>query len=326
MARNFTIFNNKLVKSAKFLILPATSRLLYFYLLTECDDDGVVDAFPILRISGTEMGDLKILMDNHYVELLEEPTVVYLPHFLIHNSNLDIRRKKNSDYLEALARKFPEAKIAVKINNVKEIMEAGNYLEMETNLTTHGKNMASQVNVMARHEYNMANRVDDMAEKIDFQKPSAGAGFGNCQKTHGKNMASRVENVSKRSEANSIQIKKHDDFYCRSRSYDSRDVVESNGSNTIKASNVRVESQNLSQNGYGYDPEELVSAERLKELGMYGEYQLKFLLKCIRRFGIKNWQFNNYLAKAKQADNPAAYLTSAISKHYDPGEDPYFHQ
>lgn len=42
------------------------------------DDDGVVEAFPIMRMVGATEDDLKILMDKVFVYLLNDDLVAYV--------------------------------------------------------------------------------------------------------------------------------------------------------------------------------------------------------------------------------------------------------
>ncbi len=43
------MFSNRIANSAKFLQMPAESQLLYFHLVLRADDDGIVEAYPILK-------------------------------------------------------------------------------------------------------------------------------------------------------------------------------------------------------------------------------------------------------------------------------------
>ena len=46
------MFAKAIVGSARFLRMPATSRLLYYDLGMAADDDGVAEAFSVMRITG----------------------------------------------------------------------------------------------------------------------------------------------------------------------------------------------------------------------------------------------------------------------------------
>ena len=75
---NRRMISNGIVKSARFLKMPPTTQNLYFHLIMNADDDGVVEAFPIMRMVGATEDDLKILMDKVFVYLLNDDLVAYV--------------------------------------------------------------------------------------------------------------------------------------------------------------------------------------------------------------------------------------------------------
>ena len=46
------MFARSIIGSARFLRMPPTSRLLYYDLGMQADDDGVVEAFAVMRTTG----------------------------------------------------------------------------------------------------------------------------------------------------------------------------------------------------------------------------------------------------------------------------------
>ena len=135
MSASQTMIDIPTVTSGRFLTLPPTAKVLYFYLLMYADDDGIVDAYAPIQISHTQFSDLNELEQKGYIVYLEKPTLGFLPDYLHHNRNLDIRSKKDSIYLPLLAEKFPNAKIMVGITNgkrkFKQIMPVSQYLVKE---------------------------------------------------------------------------------------------------------------------------------------------------------------------------------------------------
>lgn len=67
--------SNTIVKSARFLKMPPTSQNLYFHLIMNADDDGVVEAFPTMRMIGSTEDDLKILMAKKFIYVLNDNLV-----------------------------------------------------------------------------------------------------------------------------------------------------------------------------------------------------------------------------------------------------------
>lgn len=69
------MFARSVVNSARFLRMPATSRLLYFDLGMEADDDGIVEAFTVMRKTGANEDDLKVLVSKRFVRVLNDDLV-----------------------------------------------------------------------------------------------------------------------------------------------------------------------------------------------------------------------------------------------------------
>ncbi len=107
------MFARSIVESAKFLKLPATSQLLYFHLGMNADDDGVVEAYSVLRIANANEDDLEVLAGRGFVKVLNEDYVTYIFNWRKHN-NLRADRKVDSVYKELLLRLLPEEKLLEK--------------------------------------------------------------------------------------------------------------------------------------------------------------------------------------------------------------------
>ena len=69
------MFAKSITNSAKFLRMPATTRLLYYDLGMNADDDGVVEAFSVLRLTGAQEDDLRVLVSRGYITILNEDLV-----------------------------------------------------------------------------------------------------------------------------------------------------------------------------------------------------------------------------------------------------------
>ena len=72
------MISNTIVRTARFLKMPPTTQNLYFHLVLNADDDGVVEAFPVMRLIGATEDDLKILVEKEFVYLLNEDLVTYI--------------------------------------------------------------------------------------------------------------------------------------------------------------------------------------------------------------------------------------------------------
>ena len=66
------MFNKSITNSSKFLKMPMSSRLLYYDLGMNADDDGFVEHFMVLRMTGATMQDLGVLEANGLVKVFDE--------------------------------------------------------------------------------------------------------------------------------------------------------------------------------------------------------------------------------------------------------------
>lgn len=127
------LFSPDIVESDAFLEMPLSSQVLYFHLAMHADDDGFVNPRTIMRILGTPVDDLRVLLAKRF--LLEfENGVVVIKHWLIHNT---IRRDryKPTRYLEQ------KNGLVVKENG--SYTESGN--QMATKWQPNGNLLVTQV-------------------------------------------------------------------------------------------------------------------------------------------------------------------------------------
>lgn len=61
------MFAKAITNSARFLRMPATARLLYYDLGMAADDDGITEAFSVMRTTGATEDDLRVLASRGYV-------------------------------------------------------------------------------------------------------------------------------------------------------------------------------------------------------------------------------------------------------------------
>lgn len=97
------MFSKAVVSSARFLRMPQTSRLLYYDLGMAADDDGVVEAFTVLRTTGAAEDDLRVLAAKGFITVLNEDLVSYITDWRI-NNQLRKDRYRQSVYAELLAK------------------------------------------------------------------------------------------------------------------------------------------------------------------------------------------------------------------------------
>lgn len=75
------MISKTVTQTHRFLRLPLEAQALYFHLIQNCDDDGVVEAFPILRMIGASEDNLGLLVVKRFVKLLNEEMVYFVVDF-----------------------------------------------------------------------------------------------------------------------------------------------------------------------------------------------------------------------------------------------------
>lgn len=100
------MISKSIINSAKFLKMPAETQSLYFHLCLNADDDGVVEAFTVLRTTWSSEDNLRILHAKWLIHVLNEDFVSYILDRNEHNL-LRADRKVNSLYQNLLLKVIP---------------------------------------------------------------------------------------------------------------------------------------------------------------------------------------------------------------------------
>lgn len=79
------MFSKSVIGSARFLRMPQTSRLLYYDLGMAADDDGVVEAFTVIRTTGAAEDDLRVLATRGFITVLNDDLVSYITDWSVNN-------------------------------------------------------------------------------------------------------------------------------------------------------------------------------------------------------------------------------------------------
>ena len=95
------MFARSVIGSARFLRMPATTRLLYYDLGMQADDDGIVEAFSVMRATGATEDDLRVLASKGFVHVLNADLVTYITDWK-RNNLIRPDRYKPSIYHEIL--------------------------------------------------------------------------------------------------------------------------------------------------------------------------------------------------------------------------------
>lgn len=101
------MLSNKIIDSARFIKMPISSQALYFHLVAKGDDDGIVEAFNVMRMIGATEDDLKVLISKGFVIVLNEDLVSYITDWKEHNL-IRADRKVDSIYKDLLLQIVPD--------------------------------------------------------------------------------------------------------------------------------------------------------------------------------------------------------------------------
>jgi len=137
------MISNDVIGTARFLRLPLTAQALYMHLICRADDDGVVEAYSVLRITGNNEDDLRVLVAKEFVMILDrDDLIAYITDFLQQNT-IRADRKVDSLYQGLLLKVFPDA-LHKKGRKILTELDCG---QMETNAQSND----GQVSAECRH-------------------------------------------------------------------------------------------------------------------------------------------------------------------------------
>ncbi len=88
---NRRMFSKTVVESARFIKMPVSSQLLYFHLGVLADDEGVVEAYPAMKLIGSSEDDLRVLVSKGFITILNEDLVSLIMDW---NTNNQIRKDR----------------------------------------------------------------------------------------------------------------------------------------------------------------------------------------------------------------------------------------
>ncbi len=86
--------------------MPPSAQALYFHLGINADDDGVVEAYQVIKLTDSKPGDLEVLVKKEFVYILNGDLVVVILDWREHNL-IRPDRKIDSIYKDLLEEKLP---------------------------------------------------------------------------------------------------------------------------------------------------------------------------------------------------------------------------
>ena len=110
------MFSQRIIDSARFIRMPLTTQALYFHLGMRADDDGVVEAYSVLRMTGCTEDDLRVLVAKGFVQVLNEDLVSYIVDWT-ENNHIRKDRKVDSIYKDLLLKINPTLELVTRTQN-----------------------------------------------------------------------------------------------------------------------------------------------------------------------------------------------------------------
>lgn len=98
---NRRMISKTVTQTQRFLRLPLEAQALYFHLVQNSDDDGVVEGFPILRMIGASEDSLGLLVVKQFIKPLNDEMVYFVIDFHEQNT-IQKHHYKPSRYQELL--------------------------------------------------------------------------------------------------------------------------------------------------------------------------------------------------------------------------------
>lgn len=95
------MISKTVTQTQRFLQMPLESQALYFHLIQNSDDDGIVEAFPIVRMVGANEDSLKLLQAKNFIKPLNSEMVYFITDFHEQNS-IQSHHYKKSIYQDLL--------------------------------------------------------------------------------------------------------------------------------------------------------------------------------------------------------------------------------
>jgi hypothetical protein len=135
------MFSMKIINTSKFLRLPNDTQNLYFHLGLRADDDGIVEAYPVMKTIGASEDSLKLLHAKELIKVLNDDLITYITDWSEHNS-IRADRKVDSIYKDLLIKILPEVKLLEsreRADRPSKKSEVGQ--PMDGNGTSHGQPM-----------------------------------------------------------------------------------------------------------------------------------------------------------------------------------------
>lgn len=106
------MFSKSITNSGKFLKMPPTSRLLYYDLGMNADDDGFTEWFTVVRMTGSTEQDVQVLQVNGFVKIFDDNVLILRD--WKDNNYIQKDRYTPSKFLEVYKEELKESGITIR--------------------------------------------------------------------------------------------------------------------------------------------------------------------------------------------------------------------
>lgn len=108
---NRRMISKTITQTHRFLQMPLEVQALYFHLIQNSDDDGIVEAFPIVRMVGASEDSLKLLQAKAFIKPLNDEMIYFILDFFEQNT---VRKDRYTPSI------YKDLLIGLPIDNQKE--------------------------------------------------------------------------------------------------------------------------------------------------------------------------------------------------------------
>ena len=174
------MLSKKIFQSRKFLMMPFEAQALYTHLILSSDDDGIVEAFPIVRMIGAKEDSLGLLVVKKFILPLNEDMVYFITDFEEQNK-IRADRVQPSRYRDLLLEKTDMVISGKRVTSSKNIIDGqmtDNCLtsdgQMTDNCLTSVNQVSAQYSIgkdsIGEYRKGKNNKVDDVELSIPNKK------------------------------------------------------------------------------------------------------------------------------------------------------------
>ena len=175
------MLSKKIFQSRKFLMMPFEAQALYTHLILSSDDDGIVEAFPIVRMIGAKEDSLGLLVVKKFILPLNEDMVYFITDFEEQNK-IRADRVQPSRYRDLLLEKTDMVISGKRVTSSKNIIDGqmtDNCLtsdgQMTDNCLTHVNQVSAQYSIgkdsIGEYRIGKNNKVDEV-DDVDLSIPN----------------------------------------------------------------------------------------------------------------------------------------------------------